>query len=318
MDSIISVLKSTIETAIQSGAMQPPSVSEAAAISGGLQTTTTAAEANSATTAYETAKPIPASVEQSVKGAESQVAAFADCDSSIAGKSITTCARAVTKILFSGLNFPVLLKVGSGGAFNAEFVSGGGCSSGNGDITNLFPNATFANDMDHGITGFCLISPKLGEVNRNRGDERYGGRDGGMAFTETGAVSGSNDGVITALATAMFNKNVYRLANIDQIMFGYDSGTDSGMNARIFHMSRITGTSGELADSTFRYKDSTGTWTTIPSILWRDSAISYCTSADCDVLPRQGDDDLRIPYASTAKEWTSANLSGRSLKGSPP
>ncbi len=305
MDSIISILKSTIETAIQSGAMQPPSVAEAAIIAGGLQTTTTAAQANSSTTAYEIAKPIPATVEQSVEGAKSQVTAFADCESTIAGKSAITCTRAIAKLVYSGLNFPVLLNMTTGGAFEAELAAG--CDNNNTGLVALFPAGTFASDDFHGISNFCLIQPTLSKSNRNRGDER-GGDDGGMAFAED--MTGGKDGVLTALGQSLFSKAQYRLANIDQIMFSYNSTADAGMNARLFHVSRPNGATGELTNSAFHYKNDAGAWTAVPNIPWGDSSLSYCAVSGCNILPGYATDrHLSFPFMAGAVQWAPSELS---------
>lgn len=300
MDSVITTLKSTIEEAIKSGSMEAPTVAEASAIASGISTATTSTAAASASAAYETAKPVPASVSQSVEGAKSQVSAFADCDATAGSES--ACTKAVAKIMYSGLNFGVVLKK-VGGAFATE-IAAGGCDTAT--LGTLFPNSDIQDDTPN--AGACMIKPKMGRVDRNRGDERGGGDDGGMLFTEEGAITGKK-GVLTAMGKALFNNYKYRLSNIDSMVFTYNATAEAGVNARAFFFLNGDGSSGSAGAPSFYTKNSGGTWTAVASTPWRDDRVSYCTSTDCNVLPTGdggGHVNLKIPFDDGTIEWLPA------------
>jgi hypothetical protein len=227
--SIVSAVKVAIEEAVSTGAMEAPTVAEATALSTAVSTTTETSTTalDTAATTYETTagNEIPPAVTQTFAGASADAATLAACDAAYQGTE-ATCIKAITKLLFTGLKFEVLLRT-TGGAF-PTFT----CTD-----TDTVLDAEFDNfKTEEVMTGLCLVAPKIQSPNRNARAEDGGGDKGGPMFSESfdfDGTGGDNIGYLTALGSAMFNKYTYNLTFLDKMFFGWDTATGSGMNGRL-------------------------------------------------------------------------------------
>ncbi|MGZ3794423.1 MAG: hypothetical protein ACXVCP_18895, partial [Bdellovibrio sp.] len=233
LPALASQLKTTIESAVASGSMQEPSATEATNLSTSVAAATeaSATDLQTATTSYETTKPTPPAVDQTLAGVKSDAGAFVACNASYGGTE-ATCTKALAKLLFNGLGFPIILKT-SGGVF--------------GTFTCADTDATLAADLNnfvaatsvegHNLTGACYISSKIQRLDRNaRADDNH---KGGPVFSESFDMNGDSSvdvGYITALGSAMFNGYSYKLSDLDKLLFGFDATSKAGLNARLLQM----------------------------------------------------------------------------------
>ena len=240
------VISQSVENAIATGALPPPSDATATTMASALANvattgTTTAGTGagltgitsvvNTFATSATAGGAIPASIAGTVAGAANAAAAFPGCDSSLPGSSVGACTQAVAELMFNVLGFEVGLLT-TGGAFAME-----SCSATDPVLSAAFTNFTVST-IGSGATELCLISPKVAGVNRNQCTScggGGGGGGGGPLFTETdgGVVQ---TGVLTAMATALYNGLTYHLSDVDSLVFGYSAGTGNGpigMNMRV-------------------------------------------------------------------------------------
>ncbi|MGZ3773981.1 MAG: hypothetical protein ACXVCN_09710 [Bdellovibrio sp.] len=232
--AISSQVKTAIQEAVNTGAMQEPSATEASSLSTAIAATTetSSTSLSSATTTYETTKSIPPSVTQKFEGAKSDAGAFVACSSTYGGTQ-DTCTKAIAKLMFNGLSFPIILKT-SGGVFGT-FT----CSDTDSVLAANFQNFTTSSSVNgHALTGACMISSKIQRADRNaRADDQN--NKGGPTFAESfnmDGVSGDELGYISALGAAMFNGYSYHLSDLDKLVFGFDSTSKAGLNGRLLQM----------------------------------------------------------------------------------
>ncbi len=245
LDNIVQTITETIEEAIESGAMEEPSLGTAKTVADGLKDANDAGAVD--TTLGNASVSAPKSVDQAINGARQASKLKSACDSSLAGADINKCRRAMAQFMYNALGFAVVLlndgngifaNTGAGDCAGSDTVNGGSDT-----LDDMFPNGEYAdpNDFDSGITDglLCLIQPKLGRPNRNRGYKDGGGDDGGPIFAETADMdndASADVGVITAIADSLYNGNTYNLKSMDRLVFDHSNG--SGMNMRMVKMSR--------------------------------------------------------------------------------
>lgn len=245
LSNIVTTVTNTIQQAIDYGSMNPPSVSAAASMTDAVKTTTDSNTGgiSAAETAYTNdGNAIPPAVSASIASSAKSAAALPACDRSLQSHvdnngapiaSVSLCTQAVAKLLYNDVHFSVGLKT-SGGAFGNI-----ACNSNDTTLAAAFPNASFKDhNSDNDIpTGMCVVINSTPSLDRNRSYDSQGGGDHDeMVFFETfTANSTTYEGVVTAMATALYNNYQYRLSDLDRLVFGYDSGTGAGMNARVLY-----------------------------------------------------------------------------------
>ncbi|OFZ15356.1 MAG: hypothetical protein A2Z20_06805 [Bdellovibrionales bacterium RBG_16_40_8] len=241
LDSVIQTITSTINEAIESGAMQEPDITSATAIAGDLDGAIDSSDISDVVDAIDA----PASVTQSVVGATQNSAASQACNE-VQGGTLAACTASVARLMYNVLGFPVALKTSSGvfdlsGCSSSDTINGGSET-----IEEAFPNSLVidgASDPVYPDT-LCIVKPNLGEPDRNRGYEN-GGDHGGPMFSETADMDddASDDvGVLSAMGTALFNSYKYRLSHINRLVFDYQNG--AGMNVRLINQRFVLNNNG--------------------------------------------------------------------------
>ncbi len=243
LDNIVQTITETIEEAIESGAMEEPSLGTAKTVADGLKDANDAGAVD--TTLGNASVSAPKSVDQAINGARQASKLKSACDSTLAGADINKCRRAMAQFMYNALGFSVVLLQDGNGIFaNDACIGTDTVNGGSETLDDKFPNAEYGdpNDFDNNITDdlLCLIRPKIGRPNRNRGyKDGGGGDDGGPIFAETADMdndASADTGVITAIADSLFNGNTYNLKSMDRLVFDHSNG--SGMNMRMVKMSR--------------------------------------------------------------------------------
>lgn len=327
ISKVVSSVSSTIQSAIDNGAMTPPSDTASASMttavaavttsssgtaSGSTSSTAVTAALTSLTTA-ETAytsdtttsastgqvNTIPASVSTAVKGAAATVAAFPACDSSLASSgaaSLLLCTQAVAKMMYNVLHFDIAV-LKTGGAFGTITT----CSTDT-TLAAAFPNANISAGLGTGFnatttdSAFCMVHSSAGSVDRNASySSSPGGKNGGgnPIFVESGGTV--TNGVITALATALYNKYNYHLSDLDSMVFGY-SATNGGMNVRLlyttntFSWASYTGNGSAYTSNYYPLTTSAGVTDTDTTLTWPTCYSSPCNPGDPSMFGFSGAD----------------------------
>ncbi len=243
LDNIVQTITETIEEAIESGAMDEPNLGTAKNVADDLKNANDAGAID--TSLGNAGVSAPKSVDQAITGARQASALTSACDSTLAGASRDKCRRTIARFMYNALGFAVVIRRDGGGMFaNDDCVAGDATNVTGKNLGDLFPNGEFqdARNADNSLDAgeHCMISPKLGRPDRNRGYKDGGDGGGGPVFAETGDLDGADDGddtgVLTALADALYDGNTYNLKSMDKLVFGYENG--AGMNNRMVKQSR--------------------------------------------------------------------------------
>jgi hypothetical protein len=282
LNNIITTVTTAVKSAVEYGTMEAPSLAAASSMSAAIATATDSntSALTTAENAYindggTNARQIPPTISDTVAGAAKSAAALPACDSSLAAQqdgsgnplaSISLCTQAIAKLIFNDVHFGIAIRK-SGGAFGT--VSD--CSSNNASLTAAFKNAKFTDgdtdSPDKIPSGVCVIESALPSLDRNRSYDQQGeGDHGGMVFFET--FSG-NEGLITNLATALYNGLSYTLSDLDSIVFSYDA-TKGGLNARLVYQEASynwSGNSGSMSKAYYLLQTSGGV-NSLASFTW--------------------------------------------------
>lgn len=254
LDSVIQTIAATIEAAISSGTMAEPSPGQASVVATGLKSAMTSIAVGNAIAAGPAA---PAAVDQAVSGAKNASVALQACDSGLSGTE-ASCLRAVAKLMYTSLGFSIGLRI-SGGSFQPASCAVDAAIAGGGTLGDYFPNAQFQDQSVNSSipSGYCVITPKVKPVNRNRGYQNDDS-DKEPVFVESGDIDGDSQddvGALTALAHAFFTHQKFNLGSLDKFVFGATGG--AGFNARLIRKTH-TVVAGMGRDSYAYY--SSGSW----------------------------------------------------------
>ena len=300
LDSIVQTITEVIQEAIESGSMAEPNLGSAKTVADGLKNANDATEVDSSL-GNAGVNP-PKSVDQAVDGAQRSSLLKSACDSSLTGASLQKCQQAIARFIYNTLGFSILIRRDGGGMFGNSGCAASTTTNVTGkNLEALFPNGEFLdpNTIDSNLDSgdHCMIRSKLGRLDRNRGYQDGGGEDHGPTFTETGDLDGGNAnddvGVLTALATALYNKNSYNLKSLDQFVFGYRNG--AGMNMRMLKQERRW---TEISSGNFQMKNILSAWS---GSAWTELNVSTaCNSSPCRTAR-----DLVESFNFSSMDWSS-------------
>jgi hypothetical protein len=314
-DALVTSITATIQEQIETGAMADPTPANATAITSSTVAATDGKTSTDMTTSINTgytAGTIPPAVTDTLASAAKSTAALPDCDSTISGTSIQKCTVAVAKVMANMLGFTAALKEGTlATALGVSFVSGD-CTSAKAELVAAFPKSKFkSNATDSNLPeGICVMEPATPRFNRNDSYNPQGndGGGGGATFIENITLSGqAQAGLVSALATGLYNGYGHTLADVDKMIYGRTgTGTNSGGTAAGLDARLVAEVYSAGAKSYF-YINSSGSWV---NTSWPTCTGNNGVSVLCNPSARgDGNASLRINLSDMAWSAT-APVSG--------
>jgi len=336
VNNINAAVSATVQSALDFGAVQPPTGAAGAAMAAGM-TSATPLTASSAQNSY--GKHIPPTISGQVSGAASAAAAFPGCDSSLPSSiaNQSACTQAIAKMMFNVVHFPVLVRADGAGAFGtftcsasdatlkAAFGSSIQAMSGTGttgDLAGIDPN-------------LCYVMSTVPGVDRNASYSANGGGGGGggnPAFGETCPTSicstvQIHTGTLTAISTALLANYNYTLSNLDNFIFNnYDgnslhssyafSTTNGGLgfNGRLINQAiAYSWTDPGSNMGNYSYSSSTFGLLTNSSSLTGSNSIASFSWPTCNSSPCDPNSNGVFTFTTGSADWATATGTNASL-----
>ena len=337
VSQVLASVSNAISTAISTGSMPIPTQANSTGMStavAGVASSANVAGSAAALSAVNTAEgnfgTLPVSVSGAVAGAASAASSFPGCDNTqnAAVASVAKCTQAVAKLMFNVLKFPVMILNTGAGAFGS-FT----CSSGDATLRSAFQNfQTAISSVPN--ADYCLINATLQSVNRNQspGEQSGGDNNNGPSFSETGP--GIATGVLSAMGSSLFSGTVYRLSDLDSLVFSYNSGTKTGMGVKLlggvdtasFDSPGNNPSNNWYLSTTYYLLSSTAGATTAAAVSSSVLSATACNSSPCSGNMSDGNNVFNGITFSDPMDFTSGSggnatfaldLGGSTFSGSP-